>query len=186
MSLRRAIGAWLTAGISGLYCYADQAANAQYRYPACVVTPIGMASTPIGSGGTHYLTRDGTTNNVAKTGRLHLVEEIHRLTFMCVSTTSRHGQDQADAMADAVALLIQNAKRTVSVTMTDAVTSPSVAYIIDRVDLAGRQEVPSLTTQEPFVYRAAISIRTWRRVTSETAVDGVIEQIALTLEGEPQ
>jgi len=177
-SLKRALGLWVASKASGLNVYADDLANNQYRYPACVVTEVGHSVVPVGCGKTDFPVRNPSTDFVVSAVRLHREETSFRLTFSAPNGPQKSGIETVDSLAETVERAVLATQSAPGQTVpTDTQTTPNQTFPLEAMRLEGRQAVPPDTTGEPFLFREALTVRLVRLVPIERAVDRVIEHI---------
>ena len=177
-SLKRAVGLWVASKASGLNVYADDLANSQYRYPACVVTEVGHSVVPVGCGKRDFPVRNPSTDFVVSSVRLHREETSFRLTFTAPNGPQRTGVETVDSLAETVERAILATQSALGQTiLTDTQTTPNQTYPLETMRIEGRQAVPPDTSGEPFLFRQALTVRLVRLVSVERAVDQVIEHI---------
>lgn len=187
-SLKRALGLWVASKVSGLHVYADDLANASYQYPSCIVTEVDHSVAPVGCGKKDFAVRDPRSAFVTGTGRMHREETAYRLTFSAPDSTQRAGQETVDSMLETVeqaVLAAQSDPGQVVLTDTAAVvplppprvTPPAPTFPLEALRVSGRQQVPPDTTGEPFLFRAALTLRLLRMVPIERPVEHVMEHI---------
>ena len=184
-SLKRALGLWVASQAPALHVYADDLANTQYRYPACVVAELLHAVSPVGCGKKDFTVRDPDSGWVTASGRMHREETTFRLTISAPAGKEAPGQEAADALLDQVERAILTTQSdSAAVVLTDIEANPAETFPLEALRLDGRQPVPPDTTGEPFLYRGALSVRVIRLVPVERVVEHVMEHIHVEDEGQ--
>ena len=185
-SLQRALGLWVAGQVSGLHVYADDLANTQYQYPACVVSQLLRSYSPLGCGPRDHTLRTPSTGWVTASGRVHREETSFRLTLQAPHSSSNSGAAVVDALLTSLeeAVLAVQSSRSGTV-LTDTQVTPARTYHLELLRMEGRQPVPTDTTGEPFLFRGSLGIRTVRLVPVDQVVDGVMKRIRVNDGGEP-
>ena len=175
-SLLRALGCKVVELSPGLHVFRSPLANRRRRYPACYLDVVENLFYPGGCGKRQVQEHDPDTGWAVKSGNIFRHEMSVRLTLASPDTPDAPGQDIADALADRLnrdiaALPLQGAE----LTLVDSGVDPAESFPLDWLKAADRAEIPADTSGEPFIHRAALTIKLARFTPRLVTVESNIE-----------
>jgi hypothetical protein len=176
--LQRAVAAFISERIEGLYVFKDDLAfvAAGNPYPYLLIDLISAHRKSLGTG---VWDRISPTESGGIATKAVSVQQVLRLTVRAANTRTQSGNAAVGDLCDQIEALLGNCCREGSMELPDPESDRPLR--IERILFQGRYDIPPIEKGAPFVYQQALSyLFVEQRVTS-VSIPKRLERIGIAL-----